>query len=283
MRPLGAVNPAVRNRALAGDLREGVRRVGGGVRRLLGMHAVLGEGELLNEVGVLDELVGAVPVLDDRRQGLDPVAGVQVMHLAQHLVRGCVNMPAHHASAAPGAGQFRNVLLEVRDMAHGRLHAGLDGPAEGPVLEPPPRAPHVVGAIDRKERLVAPVAEVRQEHEVLRHRVEDVAVEDEVASLHALVDVLVHDREVLELEREELGEDVVVVAAEVDDLRVPLLEHLQDDADEVRVGLRPLAVALQLPAVDDVSIQYQLLAAHVAQEVVNLCNLGIDRSQVDVG
>ena len=58
------------------------------------------------------------------------------------------------------------------------------------------------------------------------------------------------------------GKDVIVVSPEVHDLGVALLEHLQDDPDEVGVGLRPLAVALELPAVDDVPIQDQLLAAH---------------------
>jgi len=41
-------------------------------------------------------------------------------------------------------------------------------------------------------------------------------VQHQVASGRALVDVILDDGKVLEIEREELGEDVVVVAADVD-------------------------------------------------------------------
>src|SRR5580658_1434250 len=73
-----------------------------------------------------------------------------------------------------------------------------------------------------------------------------------------------------------------MVAPEVHDLRVALLEHLQNDADEVGVGLGPLAVSLQLPAVDDVAVEDELLAADVAQEMVHLGDLRVDGPQVDV-
>jgi hypothetical protein len=63
---------------------------------------VLRDRELLQELRVLDELVAAVPVLDDRRQRLDPVARVEVMDVAEHLVRRGVDVAAHDALAAAG-------------------------------------------------------------------------------------------------------------------------------------------------------------------------------------
>src|ERR1039457_4387829 len=168
-------------------------------------------------------------------------------------------------------------------MADRGLDAGLDRPAQRPVLQAAPGPPDIVGAVDPEKRSVSPVAQVSEEDEVLRHRVEHVAVEHEIAAPDALVHVLVGDQQVLEFKREELGEDVVVVSPEVHDLRVPLLEHLQHDSDEVGVRLRPLPVSPQLPAVDDVAVQDEFLAADVPEKVVHLGDLGINGSQVDVG
>src|ERR1022692_780153 len=58
---------------------------------------------------------------------------------------------------------------------------------------------------------------------------------------------------------------------------------LQHDSDEVGVRLRPLPVSPQLPAVDDVAVQDEFLAADVPEKVVHLGDLGINGSQVDVG
>jgi len=70
----------------------------------------------------------------------------------------------------------------------------------------------VVNAIEVQQHPVAPVAEVREEHEVLGHGVEHVAMQHQVAPAQTLVDVVLDDAQVLEVEREERREDVIVVA-----------------------------------------------------------------------
>src|ERR1035438_10764611 len=67
-------------------------------------------------------------------------------------------------------------------MADRGLDAGLDRPAQRPVLQAAPGPPDIVGAVDPEKRSVSPVAQVSEEDEVLRHRVEHVAVEHEIAA-----------------------------------------------------------------------------------------------------
>ena len=77
-------------------------------------------------------------------------------------------------------------------------------------------------------------------------------------------------------------EDVVVIAAQINDLRVALFQFLEDDADEARVGLGPLPGAAQLPAVDDVAVEDELLAADAAEKMVHLARLAVGRAEVHV-
>ncbi len=53
--------------------------------------------------------------------------------------------------------------------------------------------------------------------------------------------VVLDDVQVLEGDGQKLGQHVVVVAAQVDDLGAALLHFFQDDADEAGVGVGPVA------------------------------------------
>ena len=97
------------------------------------------------------------------------------------------------------------------------------------------------------------------------------------------MDVLFDNREIFKIKRQELREDVVVIAAEVDDLRVFFLEFFQYDADEARVGFGPTAPALELPAVDDVAVEDEFFAAHVTEKMVHLGGFTFAGAEVDVG
>ena len=223
-------------------------------------------------------------MLDDGGERLDPVAAVEVVDIADHLVGGGVDVAADDAGAAALVRKARDVALEFRDVVHRALHAGLDGLAERPVFLAAPRAPVVVGAVEVEQHLVAPVAEVREEDEIARDGVEHVAVQHQIAAaVRRLVQVLLDDGEVLEVEREHLAEHVVVVAAQVDHLRVAFFHVFEDDADETRVGVVPLAAAHELPAVNDVAVEDELLAADVAEKMRDLADLAVGGAEVHVG
>src|SRR5947207_1136615 len=79
---------------------------------------------------------------------------------------------------------------------------------ERPVLLAAPGTPGVVNPVKPQQRAVAPVAEVRRPDEIPGHAVEHVAVQDEIPTAHALVDVVLDHAQVFELQRQEIPQDI---------------------------------------------------------------------------
>lgn len=100
--------------------------------------------------------------------------------------------------------------------------------------------------------------------------VEDVTVQHVEAFAAARVNVVPLDGDVGEPERQDGGQEIVVVAAQIDDAGVVL--DLQQAADEVRVTAFLLfaASADEFPSVDDVAAENQGVAGVVFQEAVGL-------------
>ena len=76
--------------------------------------------------------------------------------------------------------------------------------------------------------------------------------------------------------------ELVVVARHEDHARA-LARLAQQLLDDVVVRLRPVPVAAQLPAVDDVADQEQRLAVGAPQEVEQRARLAAGRAEVQVG
>jgi len=222
-------------------------------------------------------------VLDNGGERFDPVAAIKVMDFAEHFVGGGVDVSAHDAEAIPGFGESGNMFFKVGDVVYGGFDASFDGFAKRPVLEPAPGPPDIVGAIEFKECAVAPVSEMGEPDEIFRHGVKDIAMQHEITAARTFVDVFFYEGEVFEIKWEKLGEDVVVVAAYVDDLGVFFLQFFEYNADEACVGFGPAASALELPAVDNIAVEDKFLAADVAEEMVYLSGFTFGRAEVDVG
>ena len=93
---------------------------------------------------------------------------------------------------------------------------------------------------------------------------------------------LVPDFDAAECEPEELAHCFVVVARDVGDARA-LARLAQDLLDDVVVGLVPEPAALELPAVDDVAHQVELLALGMAEEIEQVGRLATGGTQMHVG
>ena len=195
-----------------------------------------------------------------------------------------MDVAAHDAVAAAAGGERLQVLLEAGDEADGRLHLALDGLREGEVLLAAPGAPLVVEAVDIQQHLVADVAQHREPAHLGRHRVEGVAVDaEEPPALQVDVDVFLGQLDAVEGDRDQVADEVVVVAAQVDDLGAVLLRHLHDAAEDGGVGGRPVVLATQRPEVDDVAVQDQLVAADAAEHIEELAGLRVLGAEVEVG
>src|SRR5208283_5664275 len=95
--------------------------IGGGLRsRFLRRHGIIPE-----EAHEVDQFEPSVVVFDNGRQRLDPVAGIQVVDLADHLVRGRMDVPAHHADALMVVSQLGDVVFKLGHMTNRGLDAGL--------------------------------------------------------------------------------------------------------------------------------------------------------------
>ena len=67
-----------------------------------------------------------------------------------------------------------------------------------------------------------------------------------------------------------------MVASEIDDFQLLLLNTFEDVAYELGVILSPFAAAFELPSVDDIAVENQELAACVLQEMDGFLGLAIE-------
>src|SRR5690606_24551757 len=126
--PVPRILPSGNGRRSGAEARFGLE---GGVADL---RRLVLEGVEFAELGEIDQLEAAVEVSDDGGQALDPVAAVEVVHVAHHAVGGGVDVTAHDADAAAAFGEFGDVLFKIRHMADRALHARLDRLRDGVVF-----------------------------------------------------------------------------------------------------------------------------------------------------
>ena len=137
-------------------------------------------------------------------------------------------------------------------------------------------------AVDAQGELIGPVAHVGQPFGALNDAVKVVAVRDpQLAAVGQFVDVLVHHLHATKVVAQVFAGKLVVVAGDEDDVRA-FACLAQDLLHHVVVGLRPVPVAAQLPAINDVAHQEQRFAVHRAQEVQQRLGLAARRAQVHV-
>jgi hypothetical protein len=124
---------------------------------------------------------------------------------------------------------------------------------------------------------------VRQPLGALDHAVEQIAMGDpQPAAVGGFMDPVLRHLDAAEVVLQVLAGEFIVVAGDEDHARA-LACLAQQLLHHVVVGLRPVPAAPQLPAIDDVAHQEQLLAVHAAQKVQQRLRLAARRAEVDVG
>lgn len=131
--------------------------------------------------------------------------------------------------------------------------------------------------------MVADIPQNRDQFGILGHGVKSVPVDDEVATVGGLVEIAVNDFEAAEAQGEKAVEDVIVVAAEVNDLGFLFFNFFEDETDKARVPFVPTAAAIERPSINDVAIEDEVLAGGVFEEMVDLLDLTVRGAEVDVG
>ena len=222
----------------------------------------------------MDDAHRAVHLLDQRGAALDPVAAVQVERVADLPDFRAVDMAADDTIDAAGGGEPDHGLFELGDVFHRRLGAELQIGRDRPVPESQPASNAVEKRVEGENPVVEPGSHLLKQAVESDEPVELVSMEDQVPpSVGAGVDAAFHEPDRTETHSGEVLEEFVVVAVDQGDPGV-LAALAQDLLQEDVVFVPPIPTPLQLPAVDQVPDDVEVLRVMVLQEVEQGVDLG---------
>src|SRR5680860_1474479 len=143
-----------------------------------------------------DPLLG----LGDGRAAFNPVAGVDVDHVADLTHGRVMDVTADHALRAVAAGLLRQSRFKLTDIVHRAFDLVLQIGRQGPIGHAEPAAHHVEMHVEPERHRVAPVPEEGEPLGVADDHVELVAMHDEIApAVRADVNRLALDGDAAEL------------------------------------------------------------------------------------
>ncbi len=221
-------------------------------------------------------------MLCNRRAAFHPVAAIDVADAVDFGDDGVVDMAADDAIGVVAACLLDDDLLELADEIDGRLHLLLRPGREGPVRQAEPAADGGEDHVDRDRRVIGPVAEIGDDTRMTHDHVELVSVQHQIApAVSAFVDHALCHLDTAEMRAREIAQELVVIAGDVNDA-CTLARLAQDLLRDIVEGLRPVPVALEPPAVDDIADEHDGLGLVMPQEVEQEIGLGGLRSQMHI-
>src|SRR6266436_651198 len=163
-----------------------------------------------------------------------------------------------------GVADYR--LFEFADEAYCVLHSLLRVSAERPVAESKSPAHEIDRRIKREQKLVSGIAKISEPFRVLDDGVEFMPVNhDNAATISRDVNSVFLHRNV-SVSAPKCADEFVVISGHVNN-RHALACFAQDFLNDVVVRLRPVASASQLPDIDQIADDIELLAIVIAQEL----------------
>lgn len=106
---------------------------------------------------------------------------------------------------------------------------------------------------------------------------------DEVPALWGFMKVTVHDFEAAEANGEKAVEDIIMVSPKVKDIRFVFLDFLKNKPNKAGVSSVPSTASTEGPTVDDISVEDEVFAGGVLEEVVDFIDLAIGSTEVYIG
>ena len=191
-------------------------------------------------------------------------------------------MPADHALVAALLCFVGHRVFKVGDKVQGLFDFAFQKGGQGPIRQTHACAHAVEMAVQAQGQLVQVVTQICQPLGVLHHGVKVVAVDKpELATVFEGVHRLLRDLDATKVVLDKAPCKLVVVAGNVDHVAA-LAGPAQQLLHHVVVGLRPVPLAAQLPAVNDVSHQVQIVAGVGLEELNQGLGLAAGRAQVQV-
>ena len=223
----------------------------------------------------MDDAHRAVHLLDQRGATLDPVTAIQVERVANLRDLGAVDVAADDAIDTAGGGKPDHGFFELGDVLHRRLGAELQIGRYRPVPESQPAPNAVEKRVEGKDPIVKPGTHLFEQSVEADKPVELMSMEDQVPpSVRAGVDAAFHEPNRTKPDSGEVLEEFVVVAIDQCDPRV-LPALAQDLLQEDIVFVPPIPAPLQLPAVDEIPDDVEVLRVVMLQEVEQGVDLGV--------
>lgn len=195
--------------------------------------------------------------------------------MIDHAVFRMMDVAANHSFTLAAAGEIHQHVFKVGNIRHGRFHFLLDGLREREVRFTFFHPVAVVLTVEPQQQRIAHVAEFGQPFHLGGHLVEHIAVRHEIMLAVAFQYIIFRDGQIGKLQRGKVVQKVIMVSADVNDFRTMLFHHLHDNFEEMRMCRLPFADTrfLQVPSVDDVTVQNQPSAIDSAQKIADLIHL----------
>jgi len=230
----------------------------------------------------LDEFDFAVEIFNQRRAAFHPVAAVQVLHLANHFHLGAVDVTADDAVSLMMARHRDERILVFGDVFHGGLRLGFQIRRQRPVAE----AKNAPQPVQIQVEIEYPVVKVRakffQQMIKVRQAVCLMAMDDEIFfPVGGGVNGLPRHRHIAKSHAHELFDELVMVAADIDDLSLPAA-FAEQFLDEHIVVVAPEPAEFQFPAINEIADDVKILAIHPAQKAQQFRHAGVLGAEMDV-
>jgi len=229
-----------------------------------------------------DEFDRSRRVLHQRRAVFHPVAAVQVKKIADRPDFGAVDVAADDAVHADLAAELDHRLLVVGHVFHRGLGLEFDVGSERPVAETKTAPQSIHPDVEVEDAIVQRRADAIEQAVEVRQAVELMAVNDEVTlAVGGGVDDAFGEAHGAEADAEKFFEELIVIADDESHARLlPVLA--KQFLDEHVVVLGPVPFAAQLPAVDEIADDVEVLAFIVPEEGEKFVHLGMLRAEVNV-
>lgn len=217
----------------------------------------------------------SVEILDQRCATFDPIAGIQINNAADGLYLCAMDVTANDAVHVVFARRLHDrgfVVAHIFYRGFGFVfQVGRDRPI--PETESAPDA--VEMEIEIQNPIVEPGANAVEQPIAMRDAIELMAVQNEVAfAACGGVNDLARERHAAEIHVEKLLDEFIVIAGDVDDLRL-LAAFAKQFLDQHIVAVFPMPFGFQLPAVNEIADQIKIPAIRLAQEMQHFVHLRV--------
>lgn len=230
----------------------------------------------------VDELNVSVKIFDQRRATFDPIAGVQVNHVADCFNFRAMNVPANDAVDILFPRGLNDRVFKVAHVFDSGFGFVFQISRDGPIAESEHAADAIEGEIEIQNPIIQPRADAIEQAIKMRDAVELMPVQHEITlAIGGGVNDFAREHHAAEIHSQKLFEKLVVIAGDVNDLRF-LAAFAEEFLHEHVVAVVPMPFGFQLPAVQEIADEIEIAAFGLAQKIQQFVHLRVFGAEMNV-